>query len=148
MSRISGIALLVLSALMLVGFAKSGASIGAPKTLVALLITVALPAVGGVALLRGWLGNGNRSRRLEQLRQQTIEAEILRLAVKEGGRLTAMEVATALALPQEAVKETLDALVVRDVADLAVSDAGVIVYTFHDAKHIGGKDSARGVLDA
>jgi hypothetical protein len=133
---------------MLIGFARSGAPLGSPKTIFALLITVALPAVGGIALLRGGLGSGNRGRRLEQLRQQTIEAEILRLAVKEGGRLTVMEVATALALPQEAVKETLDALVTRDVADMAVTDAGVIVYTFHDAKHIGGKDSARGVLDA
>ena len=148
MGRFSGIVLLALSGLMVYGFARSGAPLASPKTIIALLITVALPAAGGIALLRGGLGGGNRARRLEQLRQQTIEAEILRLAVKEGGRLTAMEVATALALPQEAVKETLDALVTRDVADIAVSDAGVIVYTFHDAKHIGSKDSARGVLDA
>jgi len=141
-----GIALLVLAALMFLGFMRSNASIAAPATIMALLITAVAPAVGGVMLLRG--GSVARSRRLDQLRQQTIEAEILRLAVQEGGRLTAVEVSTALALTPETAKETLDALVARDVADIAVTERGVIVYTFHDAKHIGGKGEAKGVLDA
>ena len=145
-SRTGGIALLALAALMLLGFLRSSASIAAPATLVALLITVVVPAVGGIALLRG--GFGSNSARMAQLRQQTIEAEILRMAMREGGRLTAVEVATTLALPTETAKETLDALVARDVADIAVSDEGVIVYTFHDAKHVSGKKDARGLLDA
>lgn len=147
MSRTSGgIALLVLAALMFLGFIRSGASLAAPATIVAVLLTAIAPAVGGVALLRG--GGTARTRRLDQLRQQTIDAEILRLAVSERGKLTAVEVATALALTPEAAKEALDALVARDVADIAVTERGVIVYTFHDAKHIGGKGEAKGVLDA
>ncbi|HEY9226821.1 MAG TPA: hypothetical protein VIP11_09255 [Gemmatimonadaceae bacterium] len=141
-----GIALLVVAALMFFGFMRSSASIAAPATIVALLLTTVAPAIGGVMLLRG--GGLARSRRLDQLRQQTIDAEILRMAVSEGGRLTALEVATALALTPETAKEALDALVARDIADIAVSDRGVVVYTFHDAKHIGGKDQAKGVLDA
>jgi hypothetical protein len=140
-----GIALLVLAALMFLGFVRSDASLSAPATIVALLITAVAPAVGGIALLRG--GGTARSRRLDQLRQQTIDAEILRLAVAEGGRLTAVEVATALTLTPEAAKEKLDDLVGRDVADIAVTERGVVVYTFHDAKHIGGKGDAKGVLD-
>jgi hypothetical protein len=132
---------------MLWGFMRSGASLASPTTIVALLITVVVPAGGGIGLLRGGFGGGRRSARMDQLRQQTIDAEILRLAVKEGGRLTAVEVATALALTPETAKTALDSLVTREVADLAVSDAGVLVYTFHDAKHIGGKDTARGVLE-
>ena len=147
MSRTSGgIALLVLAALMFLGFIRSGASLAAPATIVAVLLTAIAPTVGGVALLRG--GGTARTRRLDQLRQQTIDAEILRLAVSERGKLTAVEVATALALTPEAAKEALDALVARDVADIAVTERGVIVYTFHDAKHIGGKGEAKGVLDA
>ena len=147
MSRTSGgIALLVLAALMFLGFIRSGASLAAPATIVAVLLTAIAPAVGGVALLRG--GGTARTRRLDQLRQQTIDAEILRLAVSERGKLTAVEVATALALTPETAKEALDALVARDVADIAVTERGVIVYTFHDAKHIGGKGEAKGVLDA
>jgi hypothetical protein len=140
-----GIALLVLAALMFYGFARSDASLAAPATIVALLITTVAPAVGGIALLRG--GGTARTRRLDQLRQQTIDAEILRLAVAEGGRLTAVEVATALTLTPEVAKEKLDALVGRDVADIAVTERGVVVYTFHDAKYLGGKSDAKGVLD-
>jgi hypothetical protein len=147
MSRTTGgIALLVLAALMFLGFIRSGASLAAPATIVAVLLTAVAPAVGGIALLRG--GGTARTRRLDQLRQQTIDAEILRLAVSERGKLTAVEVATALALSPETAKEALDALVARDVADIAVTERGVIVYTFHDAKHIGGKGEAKGVLDA
>lgn len=140
------IALLTLAGLMLFGFLRSSASIAAPATIMALLITVVAPAAGGIALLRGT--DLARGKRLDQLRQQTIDAEILRLAVAEQGRLTAVEVATALAITPEQAKDTLDALVARDVADIAVSERGVVVYTFHDAKHIGGKGDAKGVLDA
>jgi hypothetical protein len=140
------IALLALAGLMSFGFLRSSASIAAPATIVALLITVVAPAVGGIALLRGT--DLARGKRLDQLRQQTIDAEVLRLAVTEGGRLTAVEVATALALTPEQAKDTLDALVTRDIADIAVTERGVVVYTFHDAKHLGGKGDAKGVLDA
>jgi hypothetical protein len=140
-----GIALLVVAGLMFLGFMRSNASISAPATIVALLLTTVAPAIGGVALIRG-TGTG-RSRRLDQLRDQTIDAEILRLAVSEGGKLTAVEVATALTLTPEVAKEKLDALVGRDVADIAVTERGVVVYTFHDAKHLGGKSDAKGVLD-
>jgi hypothetical protein len=140
------IALLTLAGLMLFGFLRSSASIAAPSTIVALLITVVAPAAGGIALLRGT--DLAKSKRLDQLRQQTIDAEVLRLAVAEGGSLTAVEVATALAITPEQAKDTLDALVGRDVADIAVTERGVVVYTFHDAKHLGGKGDAKGVLDA
>jgi hypothetical protein len=140
------IALITLAGLMLYGFLRSSASIAAPTTIVALLITVVAPAAGGIAMLRGT--DLARGKRLDQLRQQTIDAEVLRMAVKEGGRLTAVEVSTALALTPEQAKDTLDALVARDIADIAVTERGVVVYTFHDAKHIGGKGDAKGVLDA
>ena len=140
------IALLSLAGLMLFGFLRSNASLAAPATIAALLITVVAPAVGGVVLLRG--RDLARTRRLDQLRQQTIDAEILKLAVKEQGRLTATDVATYLALTPETAKTALDSLMERGLADIAITERGVIVYTFHDAKHIGDKSSAKGVLDA
>lgn len=144
--RWGGIALLAIAAFMFLGFLNSSASLGSPTAIVALLLTVGLPAGAGVALLRG-IG-GERTARVERLRQQTIEAEILRLAMQHAGKLTAVEVATALALPPETAKASLDSLAERELADLEITDAGVIVYAFHDAKHIGGKSSARGILDA
>ena len=141
-----GIALLAIAAVMFLGFLNSGASLGSPAAIGALLLTVGLPAAGGAALLRG-IGSA-RNARAERLRQQTIDAEILRLATQHAGKLTAVEVATALALPPEVAKASLDSLAERELADLEITDAGVIVYAFHEAKHLGDKSSARGILDA
>jgi uncharacterized membrane protein len=142
---IGGIALLALAALMFVGFVRSDAELASLRTVLALLITVGIPGGAGVMLLRA--PGGRRSKRVEELRRQTIEAEILRLAMQQGGRLTVVEVASALALPSESAKTTLDSLAERELADLEITDKGVIVYAFHDAKHLSGKHSAKGILD-
>ena len=146
---LGGVVLLLVSAFMLLGFMRSGASFTALNTVAALLISVVVPAVGGVVLLR--LANRTERRRgsrIDRLRQATIEAEILRLAMGHAGRLTVVEVASALALPTEEAKSMLDDLVTREVADLDITDAGVLVYSFHDARNVGDKHSARGLLDA
>jgi len=142
---IGGIALLALAALMFVGFLRSDAELASLRTVLALLITVGIPGGAGIMLLRA--PGGRRSKRVEELRRQTIEAEILRLAMQHGGRLTVVEVASALALPSESAKTTLDSLAERELADLEITDKGVIVYAFHDAKHLSGKHSAKGILD-
>src|SRR5687768_2327765 len=134
---------------MLLGFVRSDLTFGSFNAMVALLLSVVLPAVGGVMLLRRANSMERRGgARVERLRQATIEAEILRLAMLQGGRLTAVEVASTLALSSEEAKASLDALVTREVADLTITDAGVLVYTFHDAANVGDKHSARGLLDA
>ena len=138
--------MLAIAAFMFVGFLGSGASLASPTAIIALLLTVGLPAGAGVAMLRG-IGGARRAR-AGRLREQTIEAEMLRLAMQHGGKLTALEVATALALSPETAKARLDSLAEREQADLEITDAGVIVYAFHEARNIGGKSSARGLLDA
>jgi hypothetical protein len=141
--------LMLLSLLMLIGFLGSDAAIGAPATVAALLITVVLPAAAGVALASGhFRGRGRLARRREELRQQTIESEILRLAEQHGGRLTAVEVASDMAISPEAAKEALDSLALRELAELEITDSGVLVYAFHDVRHLREKSQARGVLDA
>jgi hypothetical protein len=144
--KIGGAALLLVAALMLLGFGRSSAGLASPTALFAVLLTVVLPAAGGIALLRGSLG-GNSKKRMAQLRQQTIDAEILRLAMQHQGRLTAVEVASALALDGAEAKSALDDLVNRQVADLEVSDEGVLIYTFHEARYFGGDQSARDRLN-
>lgn len=146
---LGGVVLLLVSAFMVLGFVRSDASFAALNTILAVLVSVVLPAVAGVMLLRTANRHGRRAgSRAEQLRQATIEAEILRLAMLKQGRLTAVEVASALALPAEEAKATLDGLVTREVADLDITDAGVLVYSFHEARNVGDKHSARGLLDA
>ena len=42
----------------------------------------------------------------------------------------------------------LDAMVEREIADIEITDDGVLVYTFLSAKQLGNKDTSRGILDA
>lgn len=140
--------LAAVSLFMLLGFLSSDAVQGAPAVLAALALTVGLPAAGAGLLVRSHYAERSRlSGRRAQLRRQTVDAEILRLAAEHGGRLTAVEVATRLAITPEAAGEALDGLVLRGQAEIEVTDDGLLVYGFWDVRHLGGKSSARGVLD-
>lgn len=72
-----GVAFLLLSRFMLLGFVRSDAAPSAPATIAELLITVGLPAAGGILLMNSRLMRGKQlAARREQLRQQTFESEI------------------------------------------------------------------------
>lgn len=138
-----------ISLFMLLGFLSADPVGGGAATVVALLLVVGLPAAGAGLLVRSHLGEGaRRSGRKELLRQQTLDAEILRLAGERGGKLTVVEVATELAVPMESAKAALDGLLLREHADLEMTDEGVTVYTFYDIRHLGGKHTSRNILDA
>lgn len=141
--------LAAISLIMLMGFFSADSDMGAGATFAAVLLTVVLPGAGAGLLLRSHFAERDRlSGRKAELRQQTIEAEILRLAGQHAGRLTAVEVARELGMTPEAAKESLDALAVRSQADIEVTDQGVLVYSFYDVRNLGGKSTARGILDA
>ncbi|HEU5184219.1 MAG TPA: hypothetical protein VFU01_06605 [Gemmatimonadaceae bacterium] len=146
---VGGVALLLLSLSMLLGFVRSDAALSSPATVAALLITVALPGVSGILLMSGRIGRGKRlAARRDRLRQQTFESEILRLAAQRGGRLTVVEIMTEFAIPQDQANALLESLVVRELADIEITDSGVVVYAFHDVKHLDDKTRARRMLDA
>jgi hypothetical protein len=149
-NRLTGAAgLALLAVFMLAGFLNSGLSIAAPATLAALAITVGLPAAGALLLARGHYAEKERlGGRKAGLRRSTVDAEILRLAGERGGRLTAVEVAAELAMTPEAAGEALESLGIRGQAEVEVTEDGVLVYSFYDVRHLGGKSSAKGVLDA
>ena len=137
-----------LSLFMLSGYLGADVPATAPASLAALFLLVGLPAIGAVLLLHSYFRErGHVGERREQLRRQTIESELLKLALTRGGRLTAVEVATHLAIPPEAATEALDRLALRGQAEYEVTDAGLIVYGFYDITHLGGKHSAKGILD-
>jgi hypothetical protein len=147
--NVLGVTLLAVSLFMLVGFLRSDADAGAPAMLAALLLTVALPAAGGIALLTAPFRRGARlAARKEVLRQQTYESEILRLAAQRQGRLTAVELVTEFAITPDKANELLESLMVRQLADVEVTDSGVVVYVFHDVRHLADKPHAKGILDA
>jgi hypothetical protein len=80
---------------------------------------------------------------MQQLRDQTIDAEVLRLAIERKGRLTAVEIMSTLGLPEADVSPSLNRMMQREVADMEVSDEGVLIYTFHDARHLKGSIDAK-----
>ena len=146
---IGAVGLALLALVMFVGFLNSSVALSGGAALAALAITVGLPAAGAVLLARGHYAEKSRlSGRKAELRRNTVDAEILRLAGEHGGRLTAVEVATALSMTPEAAAEALKELGIRGQADVEVTDAGVLVYSFYDVRHLGSKSTAKGVLDA
>lgn len=137
-----------LALFMVVGFLRADVDPTALRTLVALFIAAGLPAAGGTWLLARHLGLGRGiERRREALRRDTIEAEILQMAGRHAGRLTAVEVAGELAIPAKTAEETLNELMAREMADIEVTDSGLLVYTFHDVRHLSEKEAAKGLLE-
>lgn len=143
-----GGALVFLALFMAMGFLRSAASLGSLSTIFALLITVVLPGAGGAALLASHFRSGGRiEQRRDLLRQQTLEAEILRVAALRDGRLTVVEIVTEMAVPAELVQQALDALMLREIADVAVADSGMLVYTFRDVRDLKLKAGAKDALE-
>ena len=132
---------------MALGLALSEKQASGVATVIAVALTVALPAVASIALARSHFGGGGRGALMrEALRQQTIESEVLRLAIANKGRLTVVEIVAELAVSAEQAQVALDSLTRREFADIALTDSGVLVYTFRDIERVGDKAKARGLL--
>jgi hypothetical protein len=142
------VVLSVISLFMLVGFLASPAATTA-ATIAAVVLTVVLPGTGAVLLLRAAHADRRRlQRRSMELGRTTLDLDLLRLAREEDGRLTPVEAAMRLSVSPEAARDALDGLVARSLADLQVTEDGLLVYTFHELRLIDSKHTARGVLDA
>jgi hypothetical protein len=145
---IGGGALLLLALFMFAGFLGADIDASGPAKLFAFIIAVGLPAAGGGALIMShFRGKGQLAGRKAELRQQTLEAEVLRLAGQYGGKITVVETVGALAVTPEEAKEALDALARRGMADFQVTDSGVIVYSFHDVQRLSEKSRAKDILE-
>lgn len=147
---IGGSALLLVALAMLwgsTGMSADSASNG-PAVIAALLVAVGLPGFFGIKLLREHFGGTRRNEQNKaDVRQRTLEAEVLRLAGTQGGKLTIVEVVTAIAIRPEEAKEVLDSLAVRGLAEYEVTDSGIVVYDFHDVRRLSDKTSAKGILE-
>ncbi len=143
-----GGALIAVSLFMLLGFFNAG-PMSAGASIATLLLVVGLPAGAGIALIRGhYTSTRGFTQRRDELRRQTQEAEVLQLAQEHKGRLTVVEVATRLALPMPTVEALLGGLHERGMAEIEITDAGLIVYTFRDIQLLPGKGESKDVLNA
>lgn len=144
-----GVGLLAVAGFMFLGFMTSGGGFSTAATVTAFLVSVGIPGVVGGLLVRSHVqgGGGRLTARQEALRLETIEAEVIRMAGRHEGRLTAVEVSGELGVPANEAKEVLDGLMAREIADIEVTESGVLVYAFHDVRHLGDKASATPLLD-
>jgi predicted DNA-binding transcriptional regulator len=139
-------ALYLVALFLFVGFLRSDA----PFTLatgIALLLGVGVPVVVASRML---LNQGETQRRMQkqgELRSRTVEAEVLRIAKAHQGKLTIVEIVSELAITPEEAKAAVDSLVRQQIGDIEVTESGVLVYVFHDIKHLQEKQAARNILE-
>lgn len=139
--KVAAAGLFLVAAFMTLGFSVSKETHSPGVMVFSLLLTVGLPVAVGIGLLRG--APRANSARMQQLRDQTIDAEILRLAIERQGRLTSVELMSTLGLAEVDVNASLDRMMKREVADMEVSEDGVLIYTFHEAKYMKGDGGAK-----
>jgi hypothetical protein len=136
MGRIwGGVLLLLFSLFMLVGFLQADLPANPAARLVFFILIVLAPAVGGGMLLRSWfIRRRTLYKRKELLRQQTLQAEILKLAAHRGGSLNAQDVVAAIGVPAEEAAAALDSLAVKGSVEVDISEVGVLIYRFSEAQ--------------
>lgn len=143
-----GIGLIGVSLFMLLGFLNAEGAMSWAKG-IALLVSVGIPGAAGGVLLNQHFGGGKRlATKREQLKRQTQEAELLRLAGLHDGKLTVVEVMRELAMSHDDADGLLKSTVQRGLAEIEVTDAGLLVYRFPDIQALDSKSSSAGVLDA
>ena len=149
MGPLIGFLLVGVSMFMLLGFVSADLAVSGLAKALALFVSVGIPGAAGVTILMKHFQGGKRlESRREQLRLQTQEAELLRMAGEQGGRLTVVEVVRELAMTHADAETLLKSTVQNGVAEIEITDDGLLVYRFPDIQMLGGKSGSKGVLDA
>ena len=145
---LGGGALVALAAFMLLGFFNLSQPLGFPVAVLTLLVAVGVPGTAGAVLLRAHFRERARmTGHRDRLRLETHQAELVRLAERRGGKLTVIEAVAETALDTPTIEAALGVLVEQGVADIEVTDSGLLVYTFPDVQRLPEKGSSRGILD-
>ncbi|HEU5261125.1 MAG TPA: hypothetical protein VFU41_06850 [Gemmatimonadales bacterium] len=145
---VGGGALIALSLFMLLGFFSSSATLSFPVAVLTLVVAVGVPGVAGAALIRSYVRERDRfAEHREQLRLETFQAEIVKLAGARGGKLTVVELVSDLAFDAATAEAALHGLVTQGVADIEVTDSGLLVYTFPDVQRLPEKGASKDILD-
>jgi hypothetical protein len=133
---------------MLLGFLNADLTGSALNTLLTLLVAVGIPGAAGGTLLHQHFGGAKKlAGSRDQLKLQTQESELLRLAGEHGGRLTVVEVVRELAVTHSDAEALLRSLQIRGFAEIEITDSGMLVYKFPDVQLLGEKATGKGVLD-
>ncbi len=145
---IGGVALLGVALFMLLGYVGLDRALAPAVAVVTLLLTVGLPAAGGAALVWSWMRErGSFARHRERLVLETHQAEILRFATTKGGKVTVLEIVGEIGIGVDATEAALRDLAERSIAEVEVSETGMLVYRIPDIQKLPEKGTSKGVLD-
>ena len=152
LKTIGGTLLLVLAAFIFSGFMLSEREDSTLVTVLSLVVAVGSPAALGISLLRSARRGAAKveardgaPRRIQRV--QSPETEVLALASRREGRLTDVEASAQLGIPIEEVREHLESLVRKEVAEIEVTDSGQFVYSSPGFLTSDQKDDAKGLLE-
>ncbi len=149
MKVVGGALLIGVALFMALGFALSDATRSLGVTIAALLIAVVVPAGAGVALIQSHYRNQRlRTADRSELRLQTWESELVKLATERGGKLTIVEAVAATGLRAPQVEEAFRSLTQQGVADIDVTDSGMLVYRFPDVQLLEEKGGSKPILES
>lgn len=149
MKVLGGALLIGVALFMALGFAVSTATRSLGVTIAAVLIAVAVPAGAGVALIHSHYRNKHlRTADRSELRLQTWESELVKLATERGGKLTIVEAVAATGLRAPQVEEAFRSLTQQGVADIDVTDSGMLVYRFPDVQLLEEKGGSKPILES
>ncbi len=149
MKVLGGALLIGVALFMAIGFAVSDATRSLGTTIATLLIAVGIPAGAGLALIQShYQGRRLLTADRAELRLQTWESELVKLAAERGGKLTVVEAVAATGLRAPQVEEAFRSLTQQGVADIDVTDSGMLVYRFPDVQLMGEKGGSKPILDA
>ncbi len=148
MKQAGGIVLIALGLMMGLGFTQAQMTQSAMVIFMTFCIAVLVPLGSGSYLL--WSAR-QQSKSLgaskSGLAAKTLQAEILRLAAENQGHLTVLDVTQAFALESEQAEAALDALALKKLAEIQLTDDGLLVYTFPEVQQMAHKHQAKRLED-
>lgn len=101
----------------------------------------------------GLVGSHRRDRKrlanhIVNSQHRVLRSEILKLAQKNQGKLTEIEIMSELGIEPAVANEVLTDLCNQDLAEIEMTQSGLLVYVFPDIQQLPTKHASRGLLDA
>lgn len=136
------------AAFMILGFLGSATAMTLPVAVITWGVAVGIPVAGGLGLIHLYRKErGAQSETRADVRRQTWEAEVVRLAGRKSGRLTVVELVGELGLSAEEAQETLESLMNQGIGDIEITESGLLVYRFEDVQRLKDKSQSRPILE-
>jgi hypothetical protein len=144
---VAGVILIGLGLLMAIGVSKAKLPPNPVVTALTIGISVILPIAIGTGLIAGPRTQKSLAPATAARRSQTIQAEMIKLAIAQGGALTVVEVVSTLGIDSQTATQELTALTYQQIAELEMTDSGLMVYRFPDVQSLSEKHHSKRIAD-